>query len=201
MATFQTGEATRCQRSTHASSARVASLSGFVDGEPAFPRERVAPARRAAISMKPSFTTALDESTFSPGSSGTRSATALPDGERRVTVVRTCQMRPNSSAIDRRRSSAHPAGRSSPAPAAVFCFSAKKTCASGTPSGRTPVKVQPGASIFTCRGLSRKVHSHSVTSASDPSTRTRCTPAARARPRDSRRRGAARPRVCHRRAR
>ncbi len=95
MVTFQTGEATRCQRSTHASSARVASLSA---GTTARPLSQVkdcscAPSR---TSMKPSLTTALDERTFSPGNSGTRSATALPAGERRVTVVCTCQMRPSS---------------------------------------------------------------------------------------------------------
>ena len=40
------------------------------------------------------------------------------------------------------------------APATGSCFKTKKICFSGTPSGRTPLYVQPGASIVTRRGLS-----------------------------------------------
>ena len=95
IARFQMGDATRCQRSTQASSARVASFSAGATASPLSHANccSCAPSR---TSIKPSFTKAFEESTFSPGSSGTRKATALPTGESRLTVVRTCQMSPSS---------------------------------------------------------------------------------------------------------
>ena len=95
IATFHTGEATRCQRSTQVSSARVASASSFTGASSPCQLNSFSWAPRRA-SSSPSLTTMLELITFSPGSRGTRSSSALPGGERRLTVVRTCHTSPSS---------------------------------------------------------------------------------------------------------
>ena len=78
---------------------------------------------------------------------------ALPAGESRLTVERTCQARPSSRLRSIAATRLEILLVVTCLTGSGFLFASKKTCCSGTPSGRTPLKVQPGASIAHAMGL------------------------------------------------